>query len=76
MHDDPSPQPSPSNPAIDAVEMVGETLKELTTVAETLPVAVVDAEKTAKILDRLSEDLAEAATLVRRAAARERRFLP
>ncbi len=56
--------------------MIGETLAELTAVTETLPVATGDAEGVAKILDRLSEDLAEAATLVRRAAAREQRFLP
>jgi hypothetical protein len=68
--------PSPSNPAIDAIDMVGETLKELTTLAETLPVALSGAEKAAQVLDRLAEDLTEAAVLVRRAAARETRFRP
>jgi hypothetical protein len=72
-------QPAPpSQPSleIDATEMIAETLQELVTLTETLPVATKDAERTAKVLDRLSEDLAEAANLVRRAAARATRFLP
>jgi hypothetical protein len=64
------------NPESDAVEMIGETIRELVTLAETLPVPAARAEPAAKILDRLSEDLAEAATLVRRATARSQRFLP
>jgi hypothetical protein len=75
MTDHPT-QPSPANPEVDATEIIAETLKELVTLTETLPVAAKDAERTAKVLDRLSEDLAEAATLVRRAAARATRFLP
>jgi len=76
VHDDSSPQPSPSNPAIDAIDMIRETVNELTALDGLLPAPASDAEKTAKILDRLSEDLAEAAVLVRRAAKRETRFLP
>jgi hypothetical protein len=76
VHDDSSPQPSPSNPAIDAIDMIRETQAELTTVSEAMPAPASDAERFAQILDRLSEDLAEAAVLVRRAAARETRFRP
>jgi hypothetical protein len=68
--------PTPPSLEIDATEMIAETLQELVTLTETLPVATKDAERTAKVLDRLSEDLAESATLIRRAAARATRFLP
>ena len=68
--------PTPPSLEIDATEMIAETLQELVTLAESLPVAAKDAERTAKVLDRLSEDLAESATLIRRAAARATRFLP
>jgi hypothetical protein len=75
MSESPTP-PSPPSLEIDATEMIAETLQELVTLAESLPVAAKDAERTAKVLDRLSEDLAESATLIRRAAARATRFLP
>jgi hypothetical protein len=69
-------QPTPPGLEAEAAEMIAETLQELVTLAESLPVAAKDAERTAKVLDRLSEDLAESATLIRRAAARATRFLP
>ncbi len=60
-------QPAPpSQPGLEAeaAEMIAEVLQELATLAESLPVAAKDAERTAKVLDRLSEDLAESATLM------------
>jgi len=73
MTDDPIP---PSNPAIDAIDMIRETVNELTALDGMLPAPASDAEKVAKILDRASEDIAEVAVLVRRAATREQRFRP
>jgi hypothetical protein len=76
MHDPASPQPSPSNPAIEAIETVGGVVTDLVEVAELLPVPASEAERVAKILDRLSEELAEAAGLFRKASARDARLMP
>jgi hypothetical protein len=76
MHDPASPQPSPSNPEVAAIEMLAETIRELVTLAETLPVAAGDAERAAEVLERNGEDLAEVASLIRQARARSERFLP
>ena len=75
MPDDPT-SPTPSNPAADAAEMINETINELTTVFQAMPVPAYDAEKIAMVLDRAAEDIAEVAVLVRRAATRETRLLP
>ena len=76
MHDPASPQPSPSNPEVDAIEIVGEAARELVAAAEQLPAQPGHAEALARIFDRISEDVAEAAVLIRRADARRQRFLP
>jgi hypothetical protein len=76
MHDPASPQPSPSNPEVEAIEIVGETTRELVAAAEQLPAQPERAEALARVFDRLSEDLAEAAKLIRQAAARTERFMP
>jgi hypothetical protein len=64
------------NPAIEAIEIVGETTRELVAAAEQLPAQPDRAEPLARIFDRLSEDLAEAASLIRQAAVRNERFMP
>jgi hypothetical protein len=64
------------HPAIEAIEIVGETTRELVAVAEQLPAQPDKAEPLARIFDRLSEDLAEAARLIRQAAARSERLTP
>ena len=76
MHDDPTPQPSPSNPAVEAVVTIGSAVVDLVEVAEMLPVPAGQAERVAQILDRLSEELAEAAGMLRQASARDERFMP
>ena len=76
MHDDPTPQPSPSNPADEAVVTIGSVVVDLVEVAEMLPVPASEAERVAQILDRLSEELAEAAGFLRQASARHERFMP
>ena len=50
---------------VEAIEIVGEVAAELVSVAERLPVPADQAESTARILDRLSEELAEAASMIR-----------
>jgi hypothetical protein len=51
-----------------AVETVGGVLTDLVELAERLPVPPGQAEAAARILDRLAEEIAEAAGLVRAAA--------
>jgi hypothetical protein len=51
-----------------AVETVGGVLTDLVELAERLPVPPGQAEAAARILDRLAEEIAEAAGLVRSAA--------
>jgi hypothetical protein len=50
---------------VEAIETIGGVLTDLTEVAERLPVRPDRAEDTARILDRLSEELAEAARMIR-----------
>jgi hypothetical protein len=79
MHDPAIPSASPAhgqNPAIEAIETVGGVVTDLVEVAELLPVPASEAERVAQILDRLSEELAEAAGLLRRASARDERLMP
>ena len=64
------PEAAAAELAGEAAELVGEALIELDIVAGMLPVSPAGAESAAKRLDRLSEDLADAAKLVRQAAAR------
>jgi oligoribonuclease (3'-5' exoribonuclease) len=64
------------NPEVEAIVTVGSAVTDLVEVAEMLPVAASEAERVAKILDRLSEELAEAAGLLRKASARDERFMP
>jgi hypothetical protein len=53
---------------VEAIETIGEVTSELVTVAEGLPVPAGRAEDIARILDRCSEDLKEAAAMIRIAA--------
>lgn len=56
-------------PASEAAETLKGVLVDMTEVVSCLPdVAPGEAEATARILDRLSEETAEAAALVRRSA--------
>jgi hypothetical protein len=48
-----------------AVQTVGAVLTDLVEVAERLPVPAERAEETARILDRLSEEITEAAAMLR-----------
>jgi hypothetical protein len=48
-----------------AVQTVGAVLTDLVEVAEQLPVPAEQAEQTARILDRLAEEITEAATILR-----------
>jgi hypothetical protein len=55
----------PANPAVTATQTIGGVLTDLVEVAERLPVPPAEIEHTARILDRLSEELAEAAGMLR-----------
>jgi hypothetical protein len=59
--------PAPRTAEVEAIETVGGVLMDLTEVAERLPVRPDQIEKTARILDRLSEEIAEAAQMLRAA---------
>jgi hypothetical protein len=61
MSDDPT-----IDPAVTAVATVGGVLTDLVEIAERLPAPPDQCERTARILDRLSEEIGEAATLLRR----------
>ena len=52
-------------PEIDFIEAVGSVVADLIEVAGRLPVPAEQAERSAKILDRLAEELAEAAAMLR-----------
>jgi hypothetical protein len=62
-------QDPPTTPAPDvdvaAVQTVGGVLTDLVEIAERLPVPPGQAEETARILDRLSEEITEAAAMLR-----------
>jgi hypothetical protein len=68
---DPVISAAPARPGpgaqVRAVETVGGVLTDLVELAERLPVPPEQAEATARILDRLAEEIAEAAGLVRAA---------
>jgi hypothetical protein len=51
---------------VDAIATVGGVLTDLVNVAERLPVSPGQAEALARILDRLSQEISEAAAMVRR----------
>jgi hypothetical protein len=55
------------NPEVEAIEAIGGVVTDLVEVAGRLPVPADQAERVASILDRLSEELAEAAGMLRRA---------
>src|SRR5216683_4550493 len=63
--------PSSSNdrpagaPGLDFIETVSAALTDLIELVQSLPVPADQAERTAKILDRLGEELAGAAAMVR-----------
>jgi len=54
-----------SNSEVEAVETIGGVLTDLIEVAELLPVPADQAERIARILDRLAEELGEAAAILR-----------
>ena len=56
------------NPGVEAIETVGGVITDLVEVAERLPVKPDQAEKIARVLDRLSAEIAEAAAMVREAS--------
>jgi hypothetical protein len=57
--------PTTPAPEVAAVQTVGGVLTDLVEVAERLPVPPEQAEATARILDRLSEEITEAAAMLR-----------
>jgi hypothetical protein len=52
-------------PEVEAIETIGQAVIDLVEVAERLPVRPDQAEEVARILDRLSEEIAEAAAMLR-----------
>jgi hypothetical protein len=54
------------DPEVEAVATVGGVLTDLVNIAERLPVAPGQAEALARILDRLSTEISEAAAMLRR----------
>jgi hypothetical protein len=52
---------------VDAIETVGGVITDLVQIAERLPVRPGEAEPVARILDRLAEEISEAAQLLRSA---------
>lgn len=52
---------------VDAIETVGGVITDLVEIAERLPVRPGEAEPVARILDRLAEEISEAAQLLRSA---------
>ena len=59
--------PTRPNPEVEVVETIGGVLTDLLEVAERLPVPADHTERIARILDRLAEELGEAAALLRTA---------
>ena len=51
--------------SVEAIEAIGEVLTDLVELAEQLPVQLDQAEPSARVLDRLSEELREAAEMLR-----------
>jgi hypothetical protein len=51
--------------AVESTETIGGVLTDLVEAAERMPVLPGQAEATARILERLSEELAEAAAMLR-----------
>jgi hypothetical protein len=60
-----TPRPSVSTPANDLPESVRQTVTDLMEVCQRLPMDSAEAEPVAKIMDRLSEECAEAAAMLR-----------
>lgn len=59
--------PPARNPEVQAAATIGGVLTDLVEVAEQLPVPSGQAEAVARILDRLAEEIAEAAGMLRAA---------
>jgi hypothetical protein len=64
-----SEAPLSEHPEVEAIETVGGVITDLVEVAERLPVQPGQSEQIARILDRLSEEIAAAAGQLRAAAA-------
>lgn len=56
-----------ANPEAEAIATIGGVLTDLAELSGRLPVPAAEAEHSARILDRLSEEIADAATLLRAA---------
>lgn len=54
-----------NSPEVQAVETIGGVISDLVTVTERLPVQPDQAEPVAQILDRLAEEISEAARMFR-----------
>jgi hypothetical protein len=61
---EPTDQPV-RNPEVTAVQTLGGVLTDLVEIAGRMPVPVGQIEHVARILDRLSEEIAEAAAMLR-----------
>jgi hypothetical protein len=57
--------PSHGLPEVEAIETIGQAVTDLVEVAERLPVRPDQVEEVARILDRLSEEIAEAVAMLR-----------
>ena len=53
------------SPEVQAIETIGGVISDLVTVAERLPVQPDQAEPVARVLDRLAEEISEAARMFR-----------
>lgn len=54
-----------SSPMVQAIQTIGGVITDLVDVAERLPVQPAQAQATARILDRLSEEISEVAAMLR-----------
>jgi hypothetical protein len=53
------------HPIVNAIETIGGVMTDLVDVVERMPVRPDQAEEVARILDRLSEEISEAAAMLR-----------
>jgi sulfopyruvate decarboxylase TPP-binding subunit len=65
MHDHASSHRGGEHPEVEAIETIGQAVTDLVEVAERLPVRPDQTEEVARILDRLSEEISEAAAMLR-----------
>ena len=68
----PEPAAPIRNPEAAAAATIGGVLTDLAEIPEMLPVPADQAEHVARILDRLAEEISEAAGMLRQAASADR----